>query len=58
MDSKELQELKLKLSHINAAVIRLQTKHHNLSHRVDGIDDELKDLWDTVVRKEEVNNVK
>ncbi len=48
MDKQELVELKARISRIDLSLIKLTNKHNNLSHRVDGIDDELNELWDSI----------
>ncbi len=51
MDKQELVELKARISRIDLSLIKLTNKHNNLSHRVDGIDDELNELWDSITLK-------
>jgi|694.fasta_scaffold11392_3 hypothetical protein len=51
MDRQEEILLKAKVDRLNNNFVNLKIKHDNLSHRVDGLDEELNELWEVVGKK-------
>jgi archaellum component FlaC len=51
MDRQEEILLKARIDKLNNNFTTLKIKHDNLSHRVDGLDEELNELWEVVGKK-------
>jgi len=51
MDRQEEIGMKAKVSRMNASLTSQRTKHENLSHRVDAIEEELNEIWETIGKK-------
>ncbi len=51
MDRQEEINLKVKISKMNASLIKQSTKHENLSHRLDSVEEELNEIWEILGQK-------
>lgn len=51
MEKREEVEIKAKVNGISNRLVNLKIKHDNLSHRVDGIDEELNEIWEVIGRQ-------
>ncbi len=50
MDKREEVEIKAKVNGISNRLVNLKIKHDILSHRVDGVDEELNEIWEIIGR--------